>query len=224
MMEIEAYPYQQLVTQPLRTRSDIDPAKRGGWPLSIRYLEKPKGCLGILRLLTEQKDITISDILTRTALSQSCAYSSLNRLAELDLVELSTKFSTRGTPKRYKLTPKGEKLLLPLSVFFDTLKFALEDGDACPHLVVPHRNLEVLVLLHEKGHVSHAELVQKEGMCKTTARATLQVLKNLGLLCMEVKRDFRRTTKEYSLTEKGQRVARALCILVENLRLLLNRK
>ena len=59
-------------------------------------------------------------------------------------------------------------------------------------------------------------------MCKTTARSALQALKNLGLLRVEVKRNFRRTRKEYSLTETGQCVTRALSIVDERMGSLVN--
>lgn len=185
--------------------------------MAIEYLEKPRGCLETLRPFAERREVTISDVLMRTSLSQSCAYASLNHLAKLDLIARSTEHSTRRAPRRYKLTHKGKELLLPLSVFFDTLDFALGGRDILPHLAVPYRNLEVLILLRERGHVCHTELVEEEGMCKTTARSALQALKNLGLLRVEVKRNFRRTRKEYSLTETGQCVARALSIVDERL-------
>lgn len=170
-----------------------------------------------LRLFAERREVTISDVLMRTSLSQSGAYASLNHLARLDLVARPTESSNRRAPKKHKLTHKGNELLLPLSVFFDTLDLVLGRKDILPHLAVPYRNLEVLILLREKGHVSHTELVEEEGLCKTTARSALQALKNLGLLEVEAKRSFRRTRKEYSLTEKGQYIGRTLSIVDQRL-------
>lgn len=157
------------------------------------------------------------------SLSQSGAYSSLDHLTRLGLIERESPSAgaSRGVARRYGLTNEGEELLLPLSVYFDFLKLVLRREDIDSYLTLPYRSLEVLVKIHAKGEVSLSELVEKEGMCKSTASSVLRTLQDCRLLKVRVKSSLRRTEKQYSLTEIGQCVGRILVLVNQTMSSLL---
>lgn len=175
-----------------------------------------------LKLLNEQGEITIRGLMRKASLSQNGAYSSLNHLARLNLIEPSSERFTRGAAKKYKATGIGEELLLHLSVFFDSLKFLAQKRNIDCYLENSCRTLEILLKICKQGNISLSELVEKEGMCKTTAYSSLQDLTNLGLLRMRLKKSFRTTRKEYSLTEKGQYLGRIILIVDQKMHSLLD--
>ncbi len=193
--------------------------------MAIEYLEKRKGCLVTLRLLNARGEMTIREIMRESSLSQNGAYSSLDHLTKLGLTERERLPSPvhRGSPRRYKLTEEGEELLLPLSIFFDSLEYVFRKGDTDLFLMTRSRSLEVLVKIFRKGHACITELVEDEGICKSTAHSALQNLANLGLLRMRVRKDFRMTRKEYSLSEKGQYLGRLLNMVDDKMSLLVKR-
>jgi DNA-binding HxlR family transcriptional regulator len=190
--------------------------------LAIKILEKPKGCLRILRLFTGHDQLTVREIMRDLSLSQSGAYSSLDHLARLGLIEResSTTGATRGLAREYCLTNEGEELLIPLSVYFDLLKLVFRREDIDSYLSLPYRSMEILVKIHSKGNVCFSELVKKEGICKSTASSVLRTLQDCGLLEVSVKTSLRRTEKRYSLTETGQCVARVLVLVNQTMRTL----
>jgi DNA-binding PadR family transcriptional regulator len=181
--------------------------------LTIKHLEKPKGCLETLRLIDEQSQVTVRDLIKKTSLSQSGAYSSLCHLEDLGLIEASAEPIPRGTPKRFRLTEEGKELLLPLSLFFDSLQLLTRKDNVESYLKAPHCSLEILLKTYRRGHVTITSLVKKERMCRSTAYAGLKALMDLGLLKMRVKKGFRKARKEYSLTEKGQLLGKIVFIV-----------
>lgn len=185
--------------------------------LRIKHIERPKGCLRALRLLNEQGEITIRDLMRKASLSQSGAYSSVNHLAGLDLIKLAAKHCRPGFPKAYRPTEKGEELLVPLSVFFDSLPLVTRRENIDRYLVNPYRTLEILLEAYRRESVTLTDLVKEAGMCKSTACSGLQALRDLDLLEMEVRTEFRRTTKEYSLTETGQFLGRVVFLVDEKM-------
>lgn len=190
----------------------------GGRLLAIRYLEKPKGCLKTLRLLHEQGEVTIRDIMRKTSLSQNGAYSTLDHLVNLDLIEPLAEKTSRGMPKTYGATGKGEELLFHLSLFFDTLRIASGKDDIVACLGNPYCTLEILLKAYCEGSVTLTSLVGDKGMCKSTAHMGLQNLAELGLLRMKTRKGFRLTRKEYSLTAKGQIAGKVLFLVNEKMR------
>lgn len=185
--------------------------------MQIKHIERPKGCLRALRLLNEQGEITIRDLMKKASLSQSGAYSSLDHLTGLDLIELSAKHCRPGCSKIYRPTEKGEGLLIPLSVFFDSLPLVTRRENIDRYLVNSYRTLEILLEVYRRGSVTLANLVKEAGMCKSTASSGLQALVSLDLVVMEIRTEFRKTTKEYSLTEIGQFLGRIVFLVDEKI-------
>lgn len=185
--------------------------------VQIKHIERPKGCLRALRLLNEQGEITIRDLMKKASLSQSGAYSSLDHLVGLDLIELSAKHCRPGCSKIYRPTEKGEELLIPLSVFFDSLPLVTRRENIDRYLVNSYRTLEILLEAYRRGSVTMTDLVKEAGMCKSTACSGLQALLDLNLVDMEVRTEFRKTTKEYSLTETGQFLGRVVFLVDEKM-------
>jgi predicted transcriptional regulator len=156
----------------------------------------------------------------KASLSQSGAYSSLDHLSELDLIELSATNCRPGRAKTYRPTEKGEELLVPLSVFFDSLPLITrrENIDCyLVSLVSSYRTLEILLEAYRRGSVTLTSLVWEARMCKTTAHSGLQALVDLGLAEMEVRTEYRKTTKEYSLTKIGQFLGRMVFLVDEKM-------
>jgi predicted transcriptional regulator len=185
--------------------------------LQIKHIERPKGCLRALRLLSEQGEITVRDLMKKASLSQSGAYSSMNHLAGLDLIECSVKGCRPGRCKAYRPTEKGEELLVPLSVFFDSLPLVTRRENIDRYLVNSYRTLEILLEAYRRGCVTMTNLVKEAGMCKSTACSGLRTLLDLDLLEMEVRTEFRKTTKEYSLTPEGQFLGKIVQLVDEKM-------
>ena len=61
-------------------------------------------------------------------------------------------------------------------------------------------------------------------MCKSTARSALQQLTDLELLGVEVKKGFRLTEKEYTLTEKGHSLGKIIRLVNDKLCVLLKER
>lgn len=184
--------------------------------LRINHIERPKGCLRALRLLNEQGEITIRGLMKKTSLSQSGAYSSVNHLAGLDLIELAAESPRPGCSKAYRLTERGRELLVPLSVFFDSLPLVTRRENIDRYLVNSYRTLEILLEAYRRGRVTLTDLV-KGGMCKSTACSGLRALSDLDLLEMEVRTEFRKTMKEYSPTPQGQYLGRIVQLVDEKM-------
>lgn len=189
--------------------------------MAIEYLEKPKGCLIVLELLSEEGEVTIRNIVKKTPLGQRGAYSSIGHLVKIGLIELADGPVARGTPKRYRLTQKGKEILLPLSAFFDSLNFLFGKRDVDRYLMLPYRSLGIMIKTFREGRVCLSELVDKEGICKTTAHSSLHTLVDVGLLRTRVKKNFRRSRKEYTLTERGQYIGKLVLVADKKLRLLM---
>lgn len=185
--------------------------------MAIAHLEKPKGCLKTLRLLDRKGEITIRELMRETSLSQNGAYSSLDHLAGLGVVESPTESAIRGASKKYKPTRKGEELLRLVSVFFNLLELVSRRENIDPYLETPYRSWEILLRTYRDGRVSLTSLLEGGEVCKTTARSALRTLSDLGLVEMEVKRNIRKTKKEYSLTRKGEYLGEIMLIIDEKM-------
>lgn len=184
--------------------------------MRIKHIERPKGCLRALRLLNEQGEITIRDLMRRASLSQSGAYSSVNHLRRLDLIEYSSRDYRPGRSKAYRATERGRDLLVPLSVFFDSLPLVTRRENIDRYLMNSYRTLEILLEACRRGRVTLTDLVEN-GMCKSTACSGLRALLDLDLLEMKVRTEFRRTRKEYSPTPEGQYLGRIVQLVDEKM-------
>ena len=160
--------------------------------MAIAYLEKPKGCLKTLRLLDRKGEITIRELMRETSLSQNGAYSSLDHLAGLGVVESPTESTIRGASKKYKPTREGEELLRLVSVFFDLLELVSRRENIDPYLETPYRSWEILLRTYRDGRVSltilyqpteyPTDLIQSYMFSKTAARTGSTIIIQLSLI------------------------------------------
>ncbi len=149
---------------------------QSGESKAIAYLEKPKGCLKTLRLLDRKGEITIRELMRETSLSQNGAYSSLDHLAGLGVVESPTESTIRGASKKYKPTRKGEELLRLVSVFFNLLELVSRRENIDPYLETPYRSWEILLRTYRDGRVS----LTKSQKCLRNSRHRYGISANVG--------------------------------------------
>lgn len=148
-----------------------------------------------------------------TSLSQNGAYSSLDHLAGLGVIEEPTEPTIRGASRKYRPTREGEELLRLLSFLFDLLELVSRMENIEPYLEAPYRSWEILLRTYRDGHVSLSRLLEGGEICKTTARSALRALSDLGQVEMEVKRNIRNTRKAYSSTRKVQQLGKIVLVI-----------
>ncbi len=177
--------------------------------LSIRNLEKPKGCMKVFAYLKESQPASISDIERSTGLSQRAVYSSLKRMKGLGILDFREE-GTQGKPKACSLTDWGNRTGCFVIAYIDKVREISGKYDVGPYLEMPVGSLSILVHICQNGSTNLTEAHSELGLCWYSATTAFKRLTRLGLVSFEKRKGFRRATKVYTLTEEGERIARYL--------------
>jgi DNA-binding IclR family transcriptional regulator len=178
--------------------------------LNIRELEKPVGCIEAMATAHRNGGVTITDLIRNVGMSQKTAYSSLEKLMELDLLQCDDLTDGGRTVKRYSTSAKAEKLAMYLDAVCTTMK-ELERKNGTKNLNrLPVGSLAILTKIYKGGFTTISDLREEDGMCGNTAYSALDSLKECGLIFQEVESDFPRTVKKYKLTEDGDYLGKIL--------------
>jgi DNA-binding IclR family transcriptional regulator len=178
--------------------------------LNIQKLEKPVGCIEALAAAHRGGGVTITDLIRNVGMSQKTAYSSLEKLMELDLLACEDLVDGGRTVRRYSTRDKAEKLAMYLDAVCTTMK-ELERKNGTKNLNrLPVGSLAILIKIYKEGFTTISDLREEDGMCGNTAYSALDSLKDSGLIFQEVESEFPRTVKKYKLTEDGAYLGRIL--------------
>lgn len=177
--------------------------------LSIRTLEKPKGCMKVFAYLKESQPASISDIMRSTRLSQGAVYSSLKRMKRLGIVDFHEE-KARGRPNLCSLTDWGNRLGCSVLAIVNTFREISSKHNVDQYLTMPVGSLSILVHIYKKGNTNVTKARLELGLCWCSAISAFKRLKHLELISFEKSKAFRRATKEYELTEEGKCIARHL--------------
>lgn len=176
---------------------------------SIRNLEKPKGCVRVLAYLRESQPANISEIRRSTGLSQRAVYASLRRMKRLGIVDFRDE-KARGRHNLCSLTDWGNRLGCFVYAMVDTFREVSGKHNVDRYLTMPVGSLSILVHIYRKGSTSLTEARKELGLCWYSATTAFKRLTHRGLISFGKRKAFRRTTKEYKLTEEGERIVRYL--------------
>jgi DNA-binding IclR family transcriptional regulator len=178
--------------------------------LNIQELEKPVGCIEAMAAAHRTGGVTITDLIRNVGMSQKTAYSSLEKLMELDLLQCEDLVDGGRTVRRYSAMDKAEKLAMYLDAVCITMK-ELERKNGTKNLNrLPVGSLAILIKIYQEGFTTISDLREEDGMCGNTAYSALDSLKECGLIFQEVESEFPRTVKKYKLTEDGSYLGKIL--------------
>ena len=178
--------------------------------MSIQELEKPVGCIETMAAAHRSGGVTITDLIRNVGMSQKTAYSSLEKLMELDLLQCEDLVDGGRTVRKYSTRDKAEKLAMYLDAVCTTMK-ELERKNRTRNLNrLPVGSLAILIKIYKEGFTTISDLREEAGMCGNTAYSALDSLKESGLIFQEVESEFPRTVKKYKLTEDGAYLGKIL--------------
>jgi predicted ArsR family transcriptional regulator len=156
--------------------------------------------------------VTITDLIRKVGMSQKTAYSSLEKLMELDLLQCEDLVDGGRTVRKYSTEDRAKKLAMYLDAVCTTMK-ELERKNGTKNLNrLPVGSLAILIKIYQEGFTTISDLREEDGMCGNTAYSALDSLKECGLIIQEVESEFPRTVKKYKLTEDGDHLGKILDI------------
>ena len=185
-------------------------APEGGWGLNIQDLEKPVGCIEALASAHRNGSVTVTDLIRKVGMPQKTAYSSLEKLMELDLLNCEDCKEGGRIVRRYSTTDKADRIAMYLDAACTTMRELERKNDTENLNRLPVGSLAILTKIYKEGYTTISDLREDDGMCGNTAYSALDSLTKSGLIYQEVESDFPRTVKKYKLTEDGAYLGKVL--------------
>jgi DNA-binding IclR family transcriptional regulator len=178
--------------------------------LNIQELEKPVGCIEAMAAAHRNSGITITDLIRNVGMSQKTAYSSLEKLMDLNLLKCEDLVEGGRTVRRYSTKANAEKLAMYLDAVCSTMKELERKNEVTGLNRLPVGSLAILIKIYKEGFTIISDLREEDGMCGNTAYSALDSLTRSGLIYQEVESEFPRTVKKYKLTEDGAYLGKIL--------------
>lgn len=178
--------------------------------MNIQDLEKPVGCIEALAAAHRDGSVTVTNLIRDQGMSQRTAYSSLEKLIDLDLMECKECRESGRLVRRYSATERAEKLAMYVDAACATMRELERKKDVSNLNRLPLGSLAILTKIYKEGHTTISGLRNEGGMCGNTAYSALDSLAKSGLIFQEVESEFPRTVKKYKLTEDGAYLGKVL--------------
>jgi predicted ArsR family transcriptional regulator len=154
--------------------------------------------------------VTITDLIRNVGMSQKTAYSSLEKLMDLDLLKCDDLMEGGRTVRRYSTSERAEVLAMYLDAVCITIKELERKNDTSGLNRLPVGSLAILIKIYKEGFTTISDLREEDGMCGNTAYSALDSLTKSGLILQEIESEFPRTVKKYKLTEDGAYLGKIL--------------
>lgn len=178
--------------------------------MNIQDLEKPVGCIEVLAAAHRNGSLTVTDLIRNVGMSQKTAYSSLEKLIELELLDCKECKEGGRIVRRYSATDKAERVAMYLDAACNTMRELERKSEVSSLKRLPLGSLAILTKIYKEGFATISNLREEDGMCGNTAYSALDSLRECGLIFREVESEFPRTVKKYKLTEDGAYLAKVL--------------
>ncbi len=178
--------------------------------MNIQDLEKPVGCIEALAAAHRNGSVTVTDLIRNIGMSQKTAYSSLEKLMELELLNCEDCKEGGRIVRRYSTTEKADRVAMYLNAACSTMRELERKNDIENLNRLPVGSLAILTRIYKEGFTTISHLREDDGMCGNTAYSALESLTKSGLIFREVESDFPRTVKKYKLTEDGAYLSKVL--------------
>lgn len=178
--------------------------------MNIQDLEKPVGCIEALAAAHRNGSVTVTDLIRNVGMSQKTAYSSLERLMELELLDREECKESGRIVRRYFSTKRASNLAMYLDAACATMRELESKKDMESLNRLPVGSLAILTKIYKEGFTTISDLREEDGMCGNTAYSALDSLTKSGLIFQDVESEFPRTVKKYKLTEDGVYLGKVL--------------
>jgi DNA-binding IclR family transcriptional regulator len=178
--------------------------------MNIQDLEKPVGCIEALAAAHRNGSVTVTDLIRNMGMSQKTAYSSLEKLMELKLLDCEECKEGGRIVRRYSSTDRADKLAMYLDATCTTMRELERKNDIQSLNRLPVGSLAILTKIYKEGFTTISDLREDDGMCGNTAYSALDSLTKSGLIFQDVESEFPRTVKKYKLTEDGAYLSKVL--------------
>lgn len=153
--------------------------------------------------------VTITNLVKDMGMSQKTAYSSLQKLIELDLLYHTEVRENGRMVRRYFPKDRARRLSMYLDVAYTTMR-ELESKNDIPNLTrLPVGSLAIVARIYDEGYTTITDLREEACMCGNTAYSALDALSKSGLIRKETVNGFPRMVK-YRLTDDGAYLGKIL--------------